>query len=113
MLLIAKQKNFSVADKQDATMEEKTSFVLRRYRSQQLVDRQQPKPFNEIVSGTENCPNDSPTRDNTNQQKKFKSTCIQCNEKGHRVIDCKTRKRELAQNDLLLTQYMEQRSQGT
>ena len=56
-------------------------------------------------------PNNHPTKNNTDDYWKFSGTCFGCNEKGHKDIDCQTRKQEIAQNDPTYTDSIKQRPQ--
>ena len=110
---IAIENHLSVADKQDATLDETRDFIRRRYQHQPLLGTQQPQSFNEVSIGPDKRQNDRPIRDDAGQQNKFSGTYFHCNKEGHKAIECRTRKRELAKNDISHNESSDPRPQPT
>ena len=110
-LPVAIQNYLGVSLKQDPTLIQNGDFIQRRYQYQLFMGTQQPQPFNEVSSRHEERQNERATRQNPDQQKMFSGTSFQCNKKSHKALDCRTRKRELEQNELPHTESSEQRPQ--
>ena len=94
------QQEVSTAGKMDASTDEINDFIQRHFQYQQLLLSHQLHPFNQIFSGRDNPPKrkQKVPQSEVVRLQTFQGTCSQCNKKGHKIAEFRTKNERLPHN---------------